>query len=276
MARVIAQTGSSVSWRSLVPIQADGLRPPFFCIHGLFGNVLCFRELAQCLGPDQPFFGLQAVGLDDISAPHTTVEAMAAQYLEEVRQIQSAGPYFLGGYSFGGMVAFEMAQQLQDQGEEVALLALIDAMAPALHHGIPPFFYTVYLRWRGASPTGIQAERNYALDRLVADGRFGPAAHDWALRSMEYHATYRRVERATTRASRMYIPRAYPGRAVLLRTMGRSSRLAYEPLLGWGPLVMGGLTVHDVPGDHFTVLSRPQVEALARQLRACLDYAQPA
>ena len=126
LARVLRQEEAPAGWSPLVPIQTSGSRPPFFCIHGAGGNVLIYRELAERLGPDQPFYGLQAVGLDASRPPLTRIEDMATAYAKEIRRKQPHGPYFLGGYCMGGTVAYEIAQQLQAQGERVALLALFD------------------------------------------------------------------------------------------------------------------------------------------------------
>ena len=120
----------AISWSSLVPIQTSGSKLPFFCIAGGGGNVLYFYHLARHLGSDQPFYALQAVGLDGESEPLTRVEDMAAHYIEGIKSVQPKGPYLLGGHSFGGIVAFETAQQLQKQGHEVALLAILDMGAP--------------------------------------------------------------------------------------------------------------------------------------------------
>jgi amino acid adenylation domain-containing protein len=125
LAAILAQDRTA-AWSALVPIQARGDRPPFFWVHGAGGNVLMYQKLARYLGEDQSVYGLQAQGLDGKDNPLTQVEEMASLYLREVQKIQPQGPYFLGGLSFGGMVSFEMAQLLQAQGQDVALLALID------------------------------------------------------------------------------------------------------------------------------------------------------
>ena len=112
---------------SLVPMQILGSRPPFFCVHAIAG-IVQYHLLARVLGPDQPFFGFQSQGLDGACPPYETVEEMAAHYVREVRGVQSRGPYYLGGYSFGGTVAFEMARQLRAQGERTAFLAFVDTV----------------------------------------------------------------------------------------------------------------------------------------------------
>ncbi len=127
MAKLLQDEDSS-HWSPLVAIQPNGSRPPFFCIHGGGGNVLIYRDLSRHLGSDQPFYGVQAQGLDGERPCLTTIEAMASLYVDEIRRFQPRGPYYLGGYCMGGTVAYEMAQQLKAQGEEVALLALFDTM----------------------------------------------------------------------------------------------------------------------------------------------------
>ena len=121
----------SEHWSSLVTIQSEGSKPPFFCVHGVGGNVVGFHELAKRMKPDFPFYGLQSQGLDGKSDLLTTIENMAAHYLKEIREVQPSGPYHLGGFSMGGLVAYEMAQQLVAAGEEVGLVVLFDTYATA-------------------------------------------------------------------------------------------------------------------------------------------------
>ncbi|MCC5650789.1 amino acid adenylation domain-containing protein [Nostoc sp. XA013] len=119
----------SLACSPLVPIQANGSNPPFFCVHPIFGVVFPYYELAHQLGINQPFYGLQPIGIHG-ETPLNCIEDMATQYIEALRSVQPKGPYFIGGWSFGGWVAFEMAQQLQNSGEEVALLVVLDTVAP--------------------------------------------------------------------------------------------------------------------------------------------------
>jgi thioesterase domain-containing protein/acyl carrier protein len=150
LARILRRDDSPTGWSSLVTIQSSGSRPPFFCIHGAGGTVLVYRELAQRLGPDQPFYGLQAIGLDASCPPLTRIEDMAALYTKEIRRKQPRGPYYLGGYCMGGTVAFEVAQQIRAQGEQVALLALFDTMD-----------------WSKVPPASIWDKSYHAVQRLV-------------------------------------------------------------------------------------------------------------
>ena len=126
LAGVIRDDTQRGKWSSLVRIQTEGVRPPFFCIHGGGGNVLIYRALSKHLGNDQPFYGLQSQGLDGGQPLLARVEEMAELYVREIRRVQPTGPYYLGGYCMGGTVALEMAQQLLARGEKVGLLAMFD------------------------------------------------------------------------------------------------------------------------------------------------------
>ncbi len=135
MAALLRKEKWSPAWSSLVSMRASGTTPPFFCVHGIGGTVLRFRDLARFIGNDQPFYGLQAQGLDGKLPVHTRVEDMAAHYIKEIQILQPQGPYYIGGYSFGGMVALEMAQQLRAQGHTLGLVVLLDSFAEDLKSG---------------------------------------------------------------------------------------------------------------------------------------------
>ncbi|NEN99012.1 MAG: amino acid adenylation domain-containing protein, partial [Moorea sp. SIO3I7] len=130
LAVVLGSDSSTTLWSPLVPIQPNGSLPPFFCVGGAGGNVLYFHHLARYLGGDQPFYGLQAQGLDGETKPLESIEEIAGQYIKAIQTVQPVDPYFLGGHSFGGKIAFEMATQLQRLGESVALVAILDTSAP--------------------------------------------------------------------------------------------------------------------------------------------------
>ncbi|MGB7949035.1 MAG: amino acid adenylation domain-containing protein, partial [Candidatus Binatia bacterium] len=157
-AKFVRSEGWSSPWSSLVAIQPGGSKPPLFCVHAHDGNVLFWRELSRRLGPEQPFYGLQAQGFDGKQAPDTRVEDMASRYVREIQLLQPEGPYFLGGHCFGGLIAFEMAQQLHAQGQTVALLALMDSFVP-LGRSVP----------RGRLPLRYRIKRSLELIRLHID-----------------------------------------------------------------------------------------------------------
>ena len=144
LADVLTDEGCTVRWRSLVAIQPEGKKTPFFAVPGVGGNVLVFARLAKLLGDDQPFYGLQARGLDGKEKPFMRVEEMSAHYIEEIRSVQPQGPYLIGGTCTGGLAAYEIAQQLTAQGEEV-ILAVMESWHPRsylMHWSRPP-----YLLW---------------------------------------------------------------------------------------------------------------------------------
>ena len=127
---VLSEGQQLSSWRSLVPIQTRGWKPPLFFVHLVGGNVLSFSELSKLLGQEQPFYGLQSVGLDGKEKPLERIEDMAAHYIQEILTIQPKGPFFLAGGCMGGLIAFEMAQQLVTNGEQVAFLGILESWVP--------------------------------------------------------------------------------------------------------------------------------------------------
>jgi len=117
-------------WNPIVRLRQGTGKRPFFCVHPIDGNVLCYTEIAAAMKEGPPFYGIQAKGLDGVEQPNRTFPEMAAHYVDAIRGVQRKGPYHLGGWSVGGTIAFLVAQQLRAQGEEVALLAMIDALYP--------------------------------------------------------------------------------------------------------------------------------------------------
>jgi glutamate-1-semialdehyde-2,1-aminomutase len=280
LADVLRQETTSQLWSSLVEIQPGTSRKPLFFVHPVGGNVLCYVDLARHLGDDQPFYGLQSVGLNGEQQPYTRVEDMAAHYIQELRTIQPQGPYLLGGWSMGGLVAFEMAQQLHQQQQEIAALVLLDTRVPTTTPNLDDAaLLTLFAKDLGGlvgknltvwhdeiqhleSKTGL----HYILEKAI-QANILPS--DIGLTQMQ-----RLLElfKANTRAMWNYKPAAYPQLMVLIRTnevfspdfddFGDSS-------WGWDKFAEQ-LTIQTVSGNHYTVLARPHVQVLARQLRDCL------
>ncbi|MEO1404621.1 MAG: thioesterase domain-containing protein, partial [Cyanobacteria bacterium J06635_1] len=121
-------------WSSLVPIRSEGSKQPLFLVHAGFGDVIGFQTLVKYIEPDRPLYGLRPVDLDGVRDPLPTIEAMAAHYVAEILKVYPEGPYLLGGQCTGGIVAYEMAQQLKQQGHEVQLLAMLDTVFPTLNN----------------------------------------------------------------------------------------------------------------------------------------------
>lgn len=291
LASVLSQETESVAWSSLVPIQPHGSKPPFFCVHGNGANVLVFSDLARQLGPDQPFYGLQARGVDGKQTALSRIEDMAAFYIQELRTVQPQGPYFLGGFSSGGLVAFEMAQQLHKQGQKVAFLGLLDTFVPSCFK--PVSFQTrVHRHVRNLFRFGPKhplkmIKKSYlrAYNRTTCRLYQGLGV-TWL--NWPYQLKRRYIGICIRQAVRDYLPQVYPNQVTLFRASEPSLGWYYlgrdfptpddwydrDPQYGWGDLVGGRLETHDVPGNHGTMLKEPHVASLTEKLRACLDKAQ--
>jgi thioesterase domain-containing protein/acyl carrier protein len=279
----------SASWSSLVPIQPNGTKPPFFCVHGQQGNVLNFQKLAHYLGRDQPFYGLQAKGLN--GAPHFRIEEMAAHYIQELRTIQPEGPYFLGGNSMGGTVAFEMAQQLRKQNQDVAQVVMFDTF------GLDSFPRLSFRRrhyWTYLLQLGISQTLFKEVDELFRRKLQETISKLYLVldRPLSPHRRNELVAEANMQAKRAYTAQIYPGQVMLFRASEPASFSKQylptfedwnnrDPQHGWGDLVddwsnlaEGGLEIQDVPGNHYSIFEEPHVQVLAEKLRAYLDKAQ--
>ena len=287
LAALLKDEGWKPRWSSLVPIRPEGTRPPFYCVHGVGGNILEFEHLGRYLDPDQPLFGLQAQGLDGKMPRHGSVEEMAAHYVEEIRELQPHGPYYLGGSSFGGLVAWEVSRQLVARDEEVGLLVMFDTHGP----GFPKYLPTATGLRKRWGDLRYRVEL-HAGNILASKGRRWEYISTKAgrLRRQVEHTYGRRlravIERRTlprairevgasgAEASRAYEPGPYAGRVALLRATEQPYGIVHDPTNGWSALAVGGLEVHDVPGHHGAIMREPRVCILARELDACLREAQ--
>jgi thioesterase domain-containing protein len=273
-----SRTISRITHPSLLEIQPHGYAQPFFCVHAMSGSASCYHDLARHLGKDQPFFGLQAQGLDGQQAPCASIEEMALKYIEAMRVIEREGPYFLGGWSFGGLVAFEMARLLKTRGEKISLLALMDTSVPVRSTNIQMDYADLLMKmvetFTDAELFAVDELRQYEPDAqliyvweklkdsgLVAAG-FG----------FKWFKGYFNVFRANREALANYQPLPYPGRVTLLRAEEQVAPNANDPTLGWGELTEA-TEVYKVPGNHYTITTEPHVKVLARSLKACLDEA---
>ncbi len=289
LAGLMREAGWSAPWSSLIPLQSGDDRRPFFCIHAAGGNVLEYHDLARLVGPDQPFYGLQAQGLDGSKPPHTSIVEMATHYLKEIRDVQPEGPYLLGGRSSGGTIAFEMACQLKAAGEEVALLALLDAYPAGYFKLLPGSgslgqrVQRVFRKLQSHGQNLNQLSGVAKLEYLAGKLRFAPAKarHKIYRRAYKLYrrigrplpAVLRNIEELNFAAVKDYVPKVYPGQATLFLASDDLTA-AYDVEEGWQGLVAGGLEKIRVPGNHLDIIKEPHVGVLARELRASLDRAQ--
>jgi len=281
LAEVLQQHPDASPWPCLIPIQPRESSTHLFCVHGIFGNVLNFVALAQCLGSDQSVYALQSRGLGGRVPPLERVEEMAAHYILQIKIIQPHGPYYLAGYSFGGIIALEMAQQLTRAGEEVALVTLFDTLNRRVHRQISKrerLWHHTNLLWKQGP--------NYLLDKVRSrfqqskDGQ-PPAAQDtlgaiFGLSEApegdtQYSAQSRVIHEANRRAFSAYEPQPYAGQVVLFRATLRNPDDAWyiDPKLGWGPSLTPNLHLHQSPAHHVEMLEAPHAALLAEHLK---DY----
>jgi amino acid adenylation domain-containing protein len=281
LANIIRENPSAAAPSSLVPLQPGGAKRPLFLVHPAGGHVFPFIHLANYLGPDQPCYGLQARGLEEGQAPHTRIEDMAACYIEAIRSVQSQGPYLLGGWSMGGEIAFEMAQQLHANGQRVALLALLDARIPSSDEKFADENFEAavladVVRYFGLSQDFGDSlallSKEELLARLMEQGKRAgllPAGIDAS------HA-HRLLDlcKSDFRASRNYVLHRYPGRVTLFKASEDLSPTPSHPTLGWSDWAAGGVDVQVVPGNHANMVYKPNVQILAEKLSACIDRVQ--
>ncbi|HAX75864.1 MAG TPA: hypothetical protein DCY88_08510 [Cyanobacteria bacterium UBA11372] len=282
-ASLLNQSEESVLWSPLVTLQADGSRPPLFCVHALGTSVLYYRDLALHLGKEQPFYALQPQGLNGKQAPLTQVEDMADLYIKEIRNVQPEGPYFLGGSSFGGEVVWEMAQQLHQQGHKVALLALFDTSAPgylkrvSFRKRVADHFNSLLTQGPGYILKKITGKLQWFKNRIQERGQkisFGFSQNSLDSLTQTRHNLV--VEEANKQAARKYVLQVYPGRVTVFRAIHQPAPEGWDidPQMGWGELAGGGLDIHDVPGNHDSMFREPHARVLAEKLRACIDRVQ--
>ncbi len=276
LAQVLRQHATSGPGSSLVPIQSRGSRPPLFLVHPAGGHVFPYIQLGQLLGADQPCYGLQARGAEDGHDPDTRIEDMAAHYVQALQIVQQTGPYFLGGWSMGGVIAFEMAQQLLAQNQKVAFLAILDGRVPSPGDTFP----------EQDAEAAAMAERYFGISFGLTDSlALLPEDEQLAVVLEEAKAAglvpaeldvaqarrFVMLLRNDLRATETYEPHRYPGRVTLFRASETLAGASDDPTMGWSEWADGGVEVHVVPGNHANLMYPPHVQALAESLTACLD-----
>ncbi len=296
LADILRQEGWAERESSLVAIQPKGDKPPFFCVHAKGGNVLFYRDLARYLGEDQPFYGIQARRLGGRQVGHGSVEEMAEFYIKEIQTLQPVGPYYLGGSSFGGLAAFEIARQLDAQGERVAMVALLDTGTPNYPKLLPTTtvfsskFYHFVRRVQHQRDSlrllNFQEKVKYLKGKLAnvrkkyrrkINNNYKKAVRKFYTEFKgkgSIPASYIQIEDQIWRAGQKYVPEVYSGKVTLFRASNQPLGIHPDPTLGWEGLAAGGLEIHEVPGHHGSIVAEPFVRVLAEQLRNLLEKAQ--
>ena len=261
---------------TVVPLRnVHGKRSPLFMVHGVGGNVLGFYSLAKCLDPEQPVYGVQAQALLTDREAVLGMEQMAVQYVKDMREVCPEGPYHLLGFSFGGLVAYEIAQQLKAAGAEVGLLGMLDTRQPELMRGVRtkgPIVKRVFWRmkllylrthrrngrvrylWRRFGERMQRANYMYSANR--GGGKVASAIRN--VREINYVAGV------------TYSLQPYSGELTLFRAENNAYEQPLPRDLNWGGLAAGGVVIEELPGDHGQILSQPGLGVLAQKLSAAL------
>jgi thioesterase domain-containing protein len=318
----------------LVNIQPLGSKPPFFCVHAIGGSVFSYYDLSKLIGKDQPFYGLESIGMEGEEVPLSSIEKMAARYIEAIRPVRSDGPYQIGGWSMGGLVAYEMAQQLLAQQQSVSKLVLFDShslsrnrkttikysnkllgdfLEKLCYYFKNPNISLDYIiddlpndNWSEviknenklnkdtqllfhyrelAKILGINlSDLDLLLDNIIKGNSDRPLISIWnnfkvnneKKREIELQHAIRRLDiyLNNLKAIHQYKPKPYQGRLTLIRAKDQLRMFEIDKKLGWGKLARGGVEVHFVPGDHYTMFNRPNVKLLAEKLASCIKDAK--
>lgn len=282
MAQQLARAGAKSNWTPLVPIQTTGTKRPFFAIHGGHGEVLFYQALAERLGQDQPFYALRALGNDYPEMAHTRVEDMAACYVEAIRKVQPEGPYSIGGTSLGGIVAFEIAQQLHSLGQVTNPLIMFDTGGIDEVISPLPVWQQLINACRYIPKYGIAETWDRILIRLLklfnSDSavEFYRATGELPKQASKVLKVWETVWEANLEAVDRYEPQPYAGKIVLLSAKddGDSMWNRQSQDYGWGSHVEGGLESYNLPGTHIGMFQEPNVERLAQVLEQILAEAE--
>ncbi len=287
LAKLLHSNEDETNGSDLVVLRHGGNKPPLFCLYG----VLLYRALADHFDDEQPVYGvylqeevelLKTGNIEQHNALFCSVPRIATRYIEAIRTLQPHGPYYLVGESFGGVVAFEMAKQLQAAGEAIALVALLDSLAPHTHVQ-KPLAQKLKLHWQLWSQQGlayvvrkVQTQMQLLMIQLQARHQRASAAKS-GLQTLDDSAQADIRGEMRQRASDSYFPSPYAGEVALFRAMEQDPFETYDRDMGWTSFAAGGLQIFDVPGDHLGILKAPNVRVLAAALEPylpCMDGIQ--
>jgi thioesterase domain-containing protein/acyl carrier protein len=261
-------------WSPVVPIQPKGKELPLYVISGVGGNVIKFHSLAFYLGEEQPVFGLLPRGLDGREPFISRLEDLATYYVEAIRTVQPSGPYRVAGYSFGGIVAFEVARQLVEHGESIDLLVLFDTIE--WNYGMKvlsalPVRERFEIYKEHADAILSTEDRLDNFKRLLGEKVARLGYRLLSIFGRPIPQKLATIEDVSAFAAANYKPKPYQGKIVLFRSTKRGANEGDDEYLGWGELARGGVDVNQVPSTHFDILLEPAVRVLAEQLRTYLD-----
>ena len=269
---------ASSDFSSVVPIRADGSAMPLFFIHGVGGVLPDFPQLIDKIDPKYPIYGIQSQALDPVGPALTTLEEMAAYYIGAIRQLVPQGSFLMIGYSFGGMVAFEVAQQLLARGEALPAIVMIDSTEMSYlkrqAKANPPGRRAgdLYLRLRRRLGEAVSQPQKFTYVREKFESRFYRALYSLLSKTpfpihLPLHAPYH----VNWFAAVNYAPRPYEGAIVLFKAKDHFWEPGMPPDLGWASLARRGVQMFEIPGDHTSMFIEPSVSLLAGHLSRCLE-----
>jgi amino acid adenylation domain-containing protein len=281
LALMLEMDGKSITWDSLVPIKPTGTKVPLYIVHGAGLNVLLFNTLAKHMDEDQPVFGLQAKGLNGVDEPLVKLEDIAAHYIAAIKVQNPSGPYALAGYSFGGVIAYEMARQLEALNNEVRMLAMFDTYAyrtpyydPLPVKLVKRGLYFGRKLWHSLTfkdgfektlSTRARAIERSAI-RLLWKLKFGNEQEQEG-----FFGYANKIDETNNVAQKQYKIEPYNIAVELFRAETRSFYLDDYVYMGWKPYALKGVNIHNVPGEHNTIFKEPNDKVFARRLQDCLD-----
>lgn len=270
-----------ITWDSLIPLKPEGTKPPFYIVHGANHNVLMFKDLADNLHKDQPVYGLQSRGLDGVTEPHDSIHEMAADYISEIIASNPDGPYSLGGFSYGGIVAFEMARQLISQGREVKTVAQFDTYVFPYYYGSGPIMKKslsiLYLLGKiifvilNMFSSKKNFKRRTQLIKLQITGVYLRLKHG---KGKQYELQFNVPLKMRTNhniATESYTIFPQDIMIDLFRATEEVNFVHDHKFLGWKKMAGKGIRKHMVPGSHVDMFDMPNVEVLATSLQRVLD-----
>ncbi len=297
---IASQDSTIINWNPIVPIRTVGDKPPFFGIHGHEGGVLFWIALLDAWPADQPFYAIQAQGVDGVKPALRSIEEMAGLYIREMRKVQPVGPYYLGGFSMGGEIALEMSQQLHRQGERVKLLVMLDTKNPKravrldlksdLEKIVPVIdpqdestqrtWWRQKLAWhiRNLFSLDLREKTNYIMHNLsYRMERFLLYSFVNVYRVMGKRlpdkVLLNYLRKSHSQALQSYVPNRYPGRITLFRSSSTLSADSDDSPMGWAPLAGGGLDVFHFNATH-NIVSTEFASDVVPQLLACIEKAR--
>ncbi|HWF18044.1 MAG TPA: amino acid adenylation domain-containing protein, partial [Verrucomicrobiae bacterium] len=293
MAQYLRSEPGSGSVSSVVAIQSGGTKPPLFFVHGVGGGMFWgYTNLARSLGPEQPVYVLKSRAMDG-QEEFSSIEQMAAQYVSDIRSMQPKGPYQLGGFCFGGIVAYEMARQFEAAGEQVAMLTVLNSAPPnsnywhfqwtpasmfrfARNLGLlimrslrwDPQQRKEFLRWKAA-----QTRRKFSRMLKMPNGGSYQFSAEEVVDLSSFTRDQRKLWEAHIISLIQFFPKRYKGKVTLFRSRGHPLLCSYDGQCGWDELA-SQVEMHVVPGEHESILEEPHVRVLAAKLKECLRRLQ--